>query len=117
MAHVTALLIVLTLAGEPAANALCVSRCDSPSERQGCGDAIATSVTPELSNATKTCVTLFAATPFLREEARSSQGVAGARDLPPTVAGTPAEAARGVRVPCAGVTTAGRPQPLLALRM
>ena len=117
MAHITAVLIVLTLAAEPAANALCTSWCDSSSERHVCRDAIATSVTPELSNATTTCATLLAATPFLSEDARSSRGVAAARDLPLTAAEIPAEAARGVRVRCGGVATAGRPQPLLALRV
>ena len=67
MASVTALLIVLTLAGQPAVDALCISWCDSPSERQACGEAIATFTSPELSQAVTTCVTLLEVAPFVRD--------------------------------------------------
>jgi hypothetical protein len=117
MAHTTALLIVLTLAGEPAANALCINWCNSPSAMQGCGEAIATSTTPQLLNATTTCVALLGVTPFLREEARSSQGLVAAADLPPAVAETPDRGRRPLGVCRHRDATAGHPLPTLVLRV
>jgi hypothetical protein len=72
MAQLAAILIVLTLTGEPAANALCITWCDQPSERQHCGDAIAQPASPAFSVAGSTCAALLAAGPFLREEGRSA---------------------------------------------
>ena len=72
MAHITALLIVLTLAGDPAVNALCINWCHSPSDRQPCDDAIASPLLPTLSIATNSCVTLLTSTPFVREEVRDA---------------------------------------------
>ena len=72
MAHMTALLVVLTLAGEPAANALCINWCDLPSERQGCSEPIAASSSVVQSNPARTCVALLTGRPFIREEVRNA---------------------------------------------
>ena len=116
MAQLAAILIVLTLTGEPVANALCITWCDQPSERQHCGDVIAQPTSPALSVAGNTsCATLLTASPFLREEGRSAY---------PAI--TPAT---GPNVDCAlretglarrqasGDATRGRPVPVLVLRV
>jgi|RhiMethySRZTD1v2_1073278.scaffolds.fasta_scaffold00921_38 hypothetical protein len=41
MAYITGFLVVLTLAGQPVANALCITWCDLQSETQSCGEVIA----------------------------------------------------------------------------
>lgn len=70
MAYITALVIALTLAGQPVANALCITSCDSPSDRHGCDEAIVNPPVPALSGAATTC-SAPTATPFLREEGPS----------------------------------------------
>jgi hypothetical protein len=115
MAHITALLIVLTLTGEPAANALCMNWCDSPSERQGCG-AIANPVLPEFI-ATTTCVVRVTSVPFLREEGRSAVDPAAAVCPAPAVAGNAAESVRSVRLRGGDAATAYRPLSILVLRV
>src|SRR5215204_5056840 len=72
MAGLPVILIVLTLTGEPVANALCITWCDEPSERQHCGDVVAQPTFPALSVAGSTCAALLTASPFLREEGRSA---------------------------------------------
>ena len=71
MAHLTAILIVLTLTGQPVANALCVNWCNLPSERQHCGEAIAQTA-PKTSLASSRCGVPVSAGSFLREEGRSA---------------------------------------------
>ena len=109
MAHVPAFLIVLTLTGQPVANALCINWCDISSERQHCGDAIAHSTPPALAAAGSTCAAFLTASPFLKEEGRRGitaitlgtgpavdSGLTGREFVHPRASG---DAARGRRVP------------------
>ena len=66
MAQLAAILIVLTLTGEPVANALCINWCNQPSERQHCSDVIAQPTFPAFSDAGSICAALLTANPFLR---------------------------------------------------
>ena len=116
MAKLAAILIVLTLTGEPVANALCITWCDQPSERQHCGDVIAQPTSPALSVAGNTfCTTLLVASPFLREEGQGAYpAVAPATD--PVVDCGPTETELA-RLRASGDTTRGRPVPVLVLRV
>lgn len=116
MAYITALVIALTMAGQPAANALCSSWCDSPSDRHTCGEAIVNPATSPVSIASTACLTLTAATPFLGQEGRRildavSTGSGSAVSLPPHATAPPPCLLEG-REP-----TAGRPLPVLVLRI
>ena len=114
MASIPAILIVLTLAGEPVANALCINWCDIPSERQHCGEAIAQTV-PEIS-LLSTCVVLLSAGPFLREEGRSASFKALALETAPAVDTGVTEKGL-VHLRASGGPTPGRPLPTLVLRV
>ena len=72
MTQLAAILIVLTLTGEPVTNALCITWCDQPSERQHCSDVIAQNASPAFSGADGTCAALLTASPFLREEGQNA---------------------------------------------
>ena len=114
MAYIPAILIVLTLTGEPVANALCIKWCDIPSERQHCGEAIAQSAS-EISLPSSACVVLSAG-PFLREEGRSALfnavalETAHAVDIGVTQMGL-------LHLRASGAATPGRPLPPLVLRV
>ncbi len=94
MAHITALVIALTLAGQPVANALCNNWCDSPSYRHRCDEAIVNPAAPALSAVPTTCVAP-AATPFMREEGESAFHAV----TPAAVDGAAALPSRAVRYP------------------
>jgi len=115
MAKLAAILIVLTLTGEPVANALCITWCDKPSERQHCGDVIALPTSPVLSVAGSTCAALLIASPFLREEGRSGHpaiapATGAAVDCGLTETGL-------ARLRVTGDAIRGRPVPVLVLRV
>jgi len=116
MAHITAFLIVLTLTGQPVANALCVSWCELPSERQACSDAIAPSMAAEIALASSTCVALLTESPFLTEEGRSSLHIGvvlhGGQAIVFPIGGT-----RLVDVRSCGEMNAGRLLPTPVLRV
>ena len=112
MAHITALLIALTLAGQPVANALCNNWCDSPSDRHRCDEAIVNPAAPALSGVPTTCVTPTA-TAFLREEGQSAFHAV----TPAALYDAAAVPCRAVRYPRLreGHPNAGR--PLVVLRL
>jgi len=116
MAQLAAILIVLTLTGEPVVSALCIAWCDQPSERQHCDDVIAQPTSPGLSVAGRTfCATLLTASPFLREEGRSAfPAIAPATG--PNVDCAPTETGLARRQ-ASGDATRGRPVPVLVLRV
>lgn len=115
MAQLAAILIVLTLTGEPVANALCIIWCDQPSERQHCSDVIAQPTFPAFSDAGSTCAALLTANPFLREEGRSaSPAIAPATGPAVDCALTETGLARRR---ASGDATRGRPVPVLVLRV
>ena len=115
MTQLAAILIVLTLTGEPAANALCITWCDQPSERQHCGDVIAQPTSQTLAVAGSVCVALLTLSPFLREEGRSAyQAIAPATG--PNVDGAPTETGLARRQ-ASGDAARGRPVPVLVLRV
>jgi hypothetical protein len=115
MASITALLVVLTLTGEPVANALCLTWCDSSSETQNCDGAIAQTTATEITIARPACDTVVTIAPFVREEGRDGGRVAVITTAPAPVA--PLETARVHVVPGRGGTTDGRPLPILILRV
>jgi hypothetical protein len=116
MAQLAAILIVLTLTGEPAANALCIIWCDQPSERQHCGDVIAQPTSPAFSVAGDTsCAALLTESPFLREEGRSAYP-ALAPATGPNVDCALTETGLA-RLRSSGDATHGRPVPVLVLRV
>jgi hypothetical protein len=114
MASISALLVVLTLTGEPVANALCVSWCDTSSETMVCDEAIAGARLPEQTMAAVVCAAILTTVPFLSKEGRDirrNAAVAVAIPLvPPGASGVPVIRTRGA-------TTDGHPVPLLALRI
>lgn len=114
MTQLAAILIVLTLTGEPVANALCIIWCDQPSERQHCGDVIAQPTSPTLSVA-GLCDALLTASPFLREEGRSAHPAIAPATCPAGYCGL-AET-RLVRLRASVDATLGRPMPVLVLRV
>ena len=75
MAHLTALLIVLAMTGQPVANALCIRWCDFSPERQECGGAIAQTAVPRVTVAQTTCAAALVAAPFVREDGLSATHV------------------------------------------
>jgi hypothetical protein len=113
MAQLPAILIVLTLTGAPVANALCITWCDQPSERQHCGDAIAQATSPAFSLAAGTCAAFLTASPFLGEEGRSAYPAIVPAASPDS--GLTASGRRPVRAN--GDATRGRPVPVLVLRV
>lgn len=116
MTQLAAILIVLTLTGEPAANALCITWCDQPSERQHCGDVIAQPTSSALSVAGNTsCATLLAASPFLREEGRSAYPAIAPATGPAVYSGLTATGLSRLRA--SRDSTHVRPLPLLVLRV
>jgi hypothetical protein len=98
MRNVTTLLIVLTLTGSPAANAMCVSWCASRPISAGMvcdGDVAEPASSPTMSN-NSACAALLAEPPFLREEGRASfhaPAPISALDTPTPVARERAQAA------------------------
>jgi hypothetical protein len=115
MAKLVVILIVLTLTGEPVANALCITWCDQPSERQPCSDVIAQSTSPALSVAGSSCAALLTPSPFLREEGRSAYPAIASAAGPAVNCGLTETGLAGVRV--AGDATRGRPVPAQVLRV
>lgn len=115
MAHLPAFLIVLTLTGEPVANALCINWCDIPSERQHCGDVIAQPFFPMILAAGSTCAALVTAGPFLREEKPGASVTAVARETSSAVDTRLGEAGL-VNLRASGDATRGRRTPGLVLR-
>ena len=116
MARLAAILIVLTLTGEAVANALCITWCDPPLERQHCDDVIAQPTAPALSVAGSTsCATLLTASPFLREEGRSAY-LAIAPATVPNVDCALTETGLARRL-ASGDATRGRPVLVLVLRV
>ena len=116
MTQLAAILIVLTLTGEPAANALCIIWCDQPSERQHCGDVIAQLTPPALSVAGNTsCATLLTAGPFLREEGRSAYPAVAPSTGPAACSGLTETGLASLRP--SEDATRGRPVPVLVLRV
>jgi hypothetical protein len=116
MTQLAAILIVLTLTGEPVANALCIAWCDQPSERQHCGDVIAQPTSPALSVAGDTvCATLLTGAPFLREEGRSAYPAIAAATGPAVCCGLTETGLAGTRA--SEDATRGRPMPVLVLRV
>jgi hypothetical protein len=115
MAKLAAILIVLTLTGEPVANALCITWCDQPSERQHCGDVIAQPTSSVLSVAGSTCTALLTASPFLREEGRSASPAIAPTNGPAVDCGLTETGLARLRV--TGDATRGRPVPVLVLRV
>ena len=116
MTQLAAILIVLTLTGEPVVNALCITWCDQPSERQYCGDVIAQPTSPALSVAGSTaCATLLTASPFLREEGRIAYPAIAPATAPNVdCALTETGPARWL---ASRDATRGRPVPVLVLRV
>lgn len=115
MAYLPAILIVLTLTGEPVANALCINWCDTPSERQHCSDVIAQPSSQTLLVAGSTCRALLTAGPFLREEGRRASFTAAAWEIGRAGLGVTEDGL--VHVPVSGDTTRGRPLPMPVMRV
>ena len=115
MTQLPAILIVLTLTGEPVANALCIAWCDQPSERQHCSDVIAQPTSRALSVAGSTCEALLTASPFLREEARSGDPAIAPATGPAVDCGLTETGLARLRA--TGDATCGRPVPVLVLRV
>ena len=113
MAHLPVILIVLTLTGEPVANALCINWCDSPSERQHCGDAIAH--TQPLLLAGTSCAALLTPGAFVQEEGQRLS-ITAARDTVPAFASHPT-VGQTLHVGPSVELTAGRLVPPLVLRV
>jgi hypothetical protein len=115
MASITALFVVLTLTGQPVANALCAMWCESPSETMNCDEAIAQTIAPEFTVMSTRCATAPEAPPFVTEE-----GVV--RHLVAVVSATgivivPGDAAGFPRPHGHDETIVGRHTPLLVLRV
>lgn len=115
MTQLAAILIVLTLTGEPAANALCITWCDQPSERQHCGDVIAQPTSTALSVAGSTCAARLTASPFLREEGRSAYPAIAPATGPAVFSGLTETGLSRLRA--SRDSTHVRPLPLLVLRV
>ena len=115
MTRLPVILIVLTLTGEPVANALCITWCDQPSERQHCGDVIRQPTFPALSVTDSTCAALLTASPFLREEGRSASPAIAPAAGPAVCCGL--TEAKLARLGASGDATRGRPLPVLVLRV
>ena len=115
MAKLAAILIVLTLTGEPVANALCITWCDQPSERQHCGDVIAQPTSPTLSVRGSTCAALLTASPFLREDGRSAYPTIAPATGPAACCGLTKTGLAGLRA--SEDATRSRPVPVLVLRV
>ena len=115
MAHITAILIILTLAGEPAAVALCIAGCDSPSEMQTCDEAIAPPASASISPTTGLCPLLVSTSLFLRDEGRAMLHRAAVA-TPITTAPPPAITGR-IGAARTNDAPAGRPRPTLILRV
>lgn len=116
MASIIVVLVLLALTGEPVANALCVTWCESSSERQICEEAIARPAVPGRSIAAAPCVVSVTIAPFLREEERRASRIATVIDIPPAFAGIPDGGGHpGFR--SAHKATDGRPVPVLVLRV
>ena len=111
MAYLPAILIVLTLTGEPVANALCITWCDQPSERQHCVDVIAQPTSPAFSVAGSTCAPLLTASPFLREEGRSAYPAIAPATSPAIDCGFMETGLARLRA--SGDATRGRPVPVV----
>ena len=115
MTQLAAILIVLTLTGEPVANALCITWCDQPSERQHCSDVIAQNASPAFSVADGTCAALLTASPFLREEGQTAYPAVALTAGPAVYSGWTETGLS--RLPVSGDSTHGRPVPVLVLRV
>jgi hypothetical protein len=114
MASITALLVVLTLTGEPVANALCTIWCDTASEKHSCGEAIARATAPDATVTATDCATIVTV-PFLREEGRVASRVGAVATLPS--AAVPPAASRSLPAPGRDGTSDGWPKPPLVLRV
>lgn len=115
MAKLAAILIVLTLTGEPVANALCITWCDQPSERQHCGDVIAQPTSPVLAVVGGTCVPLLTASPFLSQDGRSAYAAIAPATGPAGYSGLTETGLSRLRASADPVH--GRPVPVLVLRV
>jgi hypothetical protein len=116
MAHITALVIVLTLTGQPVANALCIIGCGTSSAKHTCGEAIAQSIFPALDAAGRTCAALTTGRPFLKEEGRSTPPITVALTPVAPIVMPDTERTRA-DIPGDRDTTDGRPLPALVLRV
>jgi hypothetical protein len=115
MASLTALLVVLTLTGEPIANALCEIWCGTSSETMKCGEeAVAQPRVSKRVVAETECAALLTAIPFLREEARAADRSGVISTVPASLA-LPAET-RLLLVQLRRATTDGCPAPPIVLR-
>jgi hypothetical protein len=116
MAYITALLVVLTLTGEPVANALCVTWCDSSSEKQTCDQAIAQTADSAPTITGTACTVSVTIAPFLSEEARGVSRMAVAADRPGALVAVP-DRTNSPRLRIAREATDRRPAPVFALRV
>lgn len=115
MAHITALLVLLILAGEPVANALCLVWCASSAETQSCDGAVARTTATEITVTRPVCTTVVSIAPYVKEEGRDGDGLAAIATVPAAAASL--ETALAHVVPGRGGTTDGRPLSLLILRV
>jgi hypothetical protein len=72
--NVTALLLLLTLTGSPIASLGCISWCASPvsTDHAGCRETSPQGTSVAISDADNACALLFATSPFLREDGRTT---------------------------------------------
>ena len=86
MASTAALLIVLTLTGEPVVNALCATWCDTSSETMNCREeAIAPATAAEVKMPGTACTAFITIIPFVKEDVRGVDQVAVADAAPSLV--------------------------------
>ena len=117
MASITALLVVLTLTGEPVASALCISWCGSIQERQSCDEAIAQPTSAAVADASRTCVALLTGNPFLKEEGRGTLHIAAAVNVVHAFSTLPTQGSDLANIRRGDDATVGRPTPVLVLRV
>lgn len=85
MTNITALAVVLALAGSPVATLTCVGWCvpEGAHTSTTCHDQVGTSGAADLSQADDTCAQLFAGSPFLAEETRLTAPATPSVSQPP----------------------------------
>ena len=116
MASITALLIVFTLTGEPAASALCINWCDA-NGRQSCDEAIAQPISAAVSAASRTCVALLTVNPFLTEEGRTAVHFPAAVNVVHAFSTLPTQGSDLANIRSDGGALAARSAPTLVLRI
>ena len=115
MASFTALLVVLTLTGQPVVDALCVTWCDTSSEILNYREeAIAPTSAAELTAAETACTTFITTIPFVKEDVRGVDQVAVADAAPALV---PAERSGPLAFMQAHQRTSSWSEPAFVLRL